>query len=196
MKKYKLIGLTGPTGAGKSTAATAFRERGYSVVDADILARKAMENPAALRCVSGFFGEDIIKNGTLDRRLLAQRAFADREKTALLNSITHPFITSLFVEELKRIVETGRDKIVFDAPQLFESNLNLLCDLVVCVTAPRDVRLERIVKRDSISPQLAKKRMDAQYCDKFFRDNSDYILDNSSTQEELRQKVFLLTESI
>ena len=98
MKNYKLIGLTGTTGAGKGQVCKIFADKGYAVIDADFLARKAVENPLVLKLLALHFGDDILLEGKLNRKLLGERAFAEKENTALLNSITHPFISAIFVE--------------------------------------------------------------------------------------------------
>lgn len=188
MRNYKLIGLTGTTGAGKSSVSKIFQQNGYSVIDADLLARKSVENPLVLSLLRHHFGDDIIENSTLNRRLLAERAFITKEKTALLNSITHPFISTLFINEVELQVKQGNTKILFDAPQLFESKLNFLCDKVVSVVADEKIRIQRITQRDNISEENAKKRMSVQYSADFFINNSDYIITNNSTLDSLHEQ--------
>lgn len=187
MKSYKLIGLTGTTGAGKGQVCKIFADNGYAVIDADFLARKAVESPLVLSLLSLNFGDDIVTNGKLNRSLLGQRAFATKEKTALLNSITHPFISALFVEEVERLSKLGADKIIFDAPQLFESKLNVLCDVLVAVTADENIRKERIISRDNITEELAEKRMAVQFSTDFFKENCDFVIENNNTIEKLIQ---------
>lgn len=189
MKSYKLIGLTGATGAGKSEVAALFEQSGFAVVSADLLAREIMKNPLVPELLARCFGADILKNGELDRSLLAQKAFSSRENTALLNSVTHPFITELFLRELRRLSDAGQRKILFDAPQLFESGLDVLCDLTVAVTAPRDERLRRIRERDGLSGQDALRRIGVQFTDGFFAEKCDFVIENSSTLTALAARV-------
>lgn len=188
MKSYKLIGLTGATGAGKGEVRAVFEERGYKVIDADLLAREIMKNPIVLESVKTFFGEDTVVKGKLDRGLLAKRAFSSKDNTALLNSVTHPHITPLFLKELKVLADGGADKIIFDAPQLFESGLDIICDAVISVTADERIRLERIKARDNLTDEEAKRRINAQFSDEYFRENSDYTIENNSTPDELRAR--------
>ena len=188
MKLYKLIGLTGTTGAGKSAVADIFSRRGCAVISADILARRIMSNPIALSCIAREFGDDVVAGGELNRKLLAQRAFASREKTERLNAVTHPFIHDLFLKELKRFVDEGHRLIVFDASQLFESGMDVLCDLTVAVTAPEELRLRRVTERDGISEQSARARMAVQYSDSFFETNCDFVIDNSRGESALREQ--------
>ena len=139
-----------------------------------------------LKTIASVFGEDIITdNGTPDRKLLAERAFSSKENTALLSSIVHPFVTSELFAEIKKSAESGATTIVYDAPQLFESNADVICDEIISVTAEKSVRLERICKRDNISKENALMRMNAQRDEGFFRENSDYIIENNSDLSSL-----------
>lgn len=196
MKSYRLIGLTGTTGAGKSEVAQIFKENGYDVIYADALAREIMNNPLVLQSLRDSFGDDIAPDNVLNRRLLAERAFKNEDTKSLLNSITHPFITTLFFDELKQMTDSGAKRILFDASQLFESGLNLICDFVVSVTAPKELRLSRIVERDGISEVQARQRMDAQYSESFFRENSDYIIENNSDYNSMKTAAKKLIEAL
>ena len=106
MKKYKIIGLTGQTGAGKSTVSAVLAKGGAAVIDADrLVAELYKPESVCLRVLSAEFGEDIIlPDKSLDRKKLAQRAFASKEKTALLGSLIHPFVLSLFLEKAESLV--------------------------------------------------------------------------------------------
>jgi dephospho-CoA kinase len=189
LRKYKLIGITGTTGAGKGQVVKILESNGYKIIDADLLARKIMENPVVLKNIACVFGEDVVKDNKLDRSLLAQRAFKSKETTNLLNSVTHPYITALFVEQIKSLVKTGETKIVFDAPQLFESNLDVLCDSVVAVVAQEETRIKRIMERDNITLEKAKERVKVQFTDEYFKENSDYVIENDGTLSDLKEQV-------
>lgn len=182
MKKCRIIGLTGQSGAGKSTVAGFLEQNGFKVINADLLVRKIYESGSpCLKTIAAVFGEDIITdNGTPDRKLLAKRAFSSKQNIALLSSIVHPFVTAELFAEIKKTAESGVTTIVYDAPQLFESNADVICDEIISVTAEKSVRLERICKRDNISKENALMRMNAQLDEEFFRENSDYIIENNS----------------
>lgn len=183
MKKTKLIGLTGQSGAGKSTASEYLRSIGLTVIDADKLVKEIYDNDSiCLKAVCAVFGNDIVKDNILDRRLLAQRAFSSKENTKLLSNIVHPFVTAKCLSILK---ETDEDIIIYDAPQLFESNFDAVCDCIISVVADENIRLERICKRDNISEELALMRMSVQLDEEFFIKNSNYVLKNNSTKENL-----------
>ena len=182
MKKCRIIGLTGQSGAGKSTVAKFLEQNGFYVINADLLVRKIYNSGSpCLKTIAAVFGEDIITdNGTPDRKLLAERAFSSKENTALLSSIVHPFVTAELFDEIKKAAEIGTTTVVYDAPQLFESNADVICDEIISVAAEKSVRLERIGKRDNISKENALMRMNAQLDEEFFRENSDYIIENNS----------------
>lgn len=186
MKNFKLIGLTGTTGAGKSEVALIFQDNGYEVIFADLLAREIMSNDLVLQLLKDNFGEDIAPDNALDRKLLAARAFENEDTKKLLDSITHPFISSLFFGELKKLTGAGSRRIIFDASQLFESGLDLICDYVISVTAPEELRLSRVVERDGLTEEEAKRRINVQFRELFFRENSDYIIENNSDFNSLR----------
>lgn len=183
MKKTKIIGLTGQSGAGKSTASEYLRNIGLTVIDADKLVKEIYDNDSiCLKAVCAVFGSDIVKDNILDRKLLAQRAFSSKENTKLLSDIVHPFVTAKCLSILKN---TDEDVVVYDAPQLFESNFDAVCDCIISVIADEKIRLERICIRDNISEELAKMRMNVQLNEEFFIKNSNYILKNNSTKENL-----------
>ncbi|MGN0551313.1 MAG: dephospho-CoA kinase [Acutalibacteraceae bacterium] len=191
MKSYKLIGLTGPTGAGKSTLCNILLENeAVRIIDADKLARQATEKEstctAALKAV---FGEDIEdENGSIIRSKLAQRAFASKENTQLLNSIVHPWVFLKAFELIKKYGKEGAKYIFFDAPVLFESNADSVCDAVVCVVASQSVRLKRIIKRDGITAEQARLRISAQHSEEFYEEKSDYIIRGDRDLNYLRQE--------
>lgn len=183
MKKTKIIGLTGQSGAGKSTASNYLKNMGIQVIDADKLVKEIYDNDSiCLKAVCAVFGNDLIKENSLDRKLLAQRAFLSKENTKLLSNIVHPFVTAKFLSLLKR---TDADVVVYDAPQLFESDFDAVCDYIISIIADKSIRLERICKRDNISEELALMRMNVQLDEKFFIENADYVIENNSTQEKL-----------
>ena len=197
MKKCRIIGLTGQSGAGKSTVAKFLEQNGFYVINADLLVRKIYNiGSPCLKTIEAVFGEDIITdNGTPDRKLLAERAFSSKENTALLSSIVHPFVTAELFDEIKKAAEIGTTTVVYDAPQLFESNADVICDEIISVAAEKSVRLERICKRDNISKENALMRMNSQLDEEFFRENSDYIIENNSDLSSLNvQLVGLLKQ--
>ena len=198
MKKCRILGLTGQRGAGKSTVAEFLEQNGFYVISADLLVKKIYNSGSpCLKTIAAVFGEDIISdNGTPDRKLLAKRAFSSKENTALLSSIVHPFVTAELFTQIKKAAESGATTVVYDAPQLFESNADVICDEIISVTAEKSVRLERICKRDNISKENALMRMNAQLDEEFFRENSDYIIENNSDLSSLNVQLEGLLKQI
>ncbi len=170
MSRLFVIGLTGPTGAGKSTVAQALRERGIPVLDCDIAAREVTEKGSpVLQELADAFGQDILlPDGTLDRRRLGSRAFADKDQTKLLNRITHPAILKVIKNRLAEFAQAGNTIAVLDAPTLFEAGADALCDFTVCVIAGEEIRLHRIMERDEISEEQVRLRMSAQKPEEYY----------------------------
>lgn len=169
MKKI-VIGLTGQTGAGKSTASNAMKKCGCGIIDADKIAREAVEpKTACLKMLTNAFGCDIInEDGSLNRKKLAEKAFSSKENTQLLNEITHPYIVELTKQRIAEYFASGCNIVVFDAPQLFESGSDKLCDIIVSVIASQECRLARIISRDGVSREQALSRMKVQLSEEYF----------------------------
>ena len=174
------IGLTGKTGAGKTTVASYLNEKGCYIIDGDIIARQITEKGSeVLPILQKAFGDDIIdENGELIRKLLAQRAFADKESTALLNRITHPVIKQRCEAEMQKAETLGYKTALIDAAALLDSDCKDLCDKIIVVTAPEEIRLERILQRDGITSQQAMTRIKAQKSDEYYFSHADIIIRN------------------
>ncbi|MBR5773733.1 MAG: dephospho-CoA kinase [Clostridia bacterium] len=196
MSKFLVIGMTGPTGSGKSTIGETLCARGFKIVDADKVARRVTEKGSpTLAQLCSAFGDDIMYPcGELDRAALAKKAFADEESLRMLNSITHPAIIELIKAEIEVLRASGETKIILDAPQLFEAGADKLCDYVISVLADRATRLERIMERDNITEEQALSRINAQKSDDFFVENSDFVIYNNSDIEALTPQIDLLIE--
>lgn len=193
-----LLGLTGPTGSGKSTAARAALKWGAQVIDADQVARMVVQpGTPCLQELAGEFGSDIVlADGTLNRPLLASRAFSSQERTERLNAITHPWITREVERQIRILAEAGTAVIVLDAPLLYESGEDALCDAVAVVTAPREIRMCRIMQRDGISRDQAERRISAQQEEQFYIKRADYLLDGSGSPEHLYQTTWELLDAL
>ncbi len=182
-----VVGLTGQTGSGKTTVCSVFSENGFSIINADMIARKVVEKEKpCLKDIEEFFGREVIAaDGTLDRKHLASVVFTDKSRLELLNSITYPYITSEILRTIKRLSAEGRKLILLDAPTLFESRADDFCELIISVISKESIRKLRIMKRDGITEEEALNRMSSQHEEEFFRDNSDFIIKNNSSEENL-----------
>lgn len=169
-----VIGLTGPTGAGKSSVTTVAEELGFKVVDCDKLARVAAEKGSAGHsALTITFGHEILNHdGTINRKKLAEIAFSTPENTELLNKTLLPHIMMLVRAEI-----TG-DRVLLDAPTLFESGADSLCDEVIAVISDEKTRLARIMARDGIDESAAALRIKAGKPDEFYIEKTDNIVYN------------------
>lgn len=176
----KIIGLTGLTGAGKSTVAQKLMAYGCYHIDADKVAREVINNNENVKNkLKERFGDDVINaDGTINRPLLASRAFANEKSTNALNEITHPAVTEEIQSIIKDMEEVGYRGVIIDAIALFESGEDALCDFTVAVVAPKEIRLERIMKRDNITEEKALERINAQKDESFFTKQADFVLWN------------------
>ena len=177
-----VVGLTGQTGSGKNNVCDVFSSNGFSVINADMIARKVVEKgKPCLEDIRDFFGSDVISiDGTLDRKKLASMVFTDKSQLEILNSITYPYITSEILRTIKRFSSEGRKLILLDAPTLFESRADDFCELIISVISRDDLRKARIMERDGITEEEAVNRMNSQLEEEFFRNNSDFIIKNNS----------------
>lgn len=180
-----VIGLTGQTGAGKTTVSEEFARAGFAVVNADEVAHSVMEiGSRCLKAVAQEFGLHILsEDSSLDRRALGDIVFSDRDKLKRLSDITNPYILETIG---KKIQQSGAPFLLLDAPTLFESGADRLCDRVLCLLADREVRRERIMRRDGLTPERADKRIDSQHDDEYYISRSNYVLYNNDTVENLR----------
>ncbi len=194
MKPY-IVGLTGQSGAGKTTVCDTFELLGFHIINADLISKEITEsNKTCIDELRSEFGEEFIEKGVLNRRKLGILVFDNREKLDKLMSITLPYILN---EINSRISKIDSDQIVLiDAPTLFESGLNKRCDKIVSVIADKNLRLDRIIKRDKISRNEAEKRFSSQLPENFFRENSDWIIENNGSVNELIKNAALTAKNI
>ena len=192
------IGLTGPTGAGKSTVAAALAAAGLPLIDADKEARAvtAVGSPV-LEDIAAVFGAHLLlPNGELDRKALAAAAFSSKENTEKLNAVTHPAIIARMRAAFDKAAADGAAVAVMDVPLLFESGLDRLCDHTVAVVAEEEIRLARICARDGLSVPAARQRMAAQPAVAFYTARAEYIIRNDTTREALDGQIAALLSEI
>lgn len=182
-----ILGITGPTGAGKTTALEELKKRGYRVVDCDRLYDGMLERDESLRsALKAAFGEQIfLPDGSLDRRALSATVFGDSRELKKLNDIVFPAVGA---EVEKIIAENPTRGVAIDAINLIESGLGEMCDMTVAITAPVQVRAQRIMARDGITQERAMARINAQKPDKFYRKHCTFLLENrAGSQAEFRR---------
>ncbi|MEL0237100.1 MAG: dephospho-CoA kinase [Aquiluna sp.] len=181
-----LVALTGGIGSGKSTVAARWVELGATEIDADILAREVVEpGSEGLAQVAAEFGTDLIRSeGTLDRQLLATRAFASPERRRKLEAILHPLIQ----ERAKALTSSIEGLIVYTIPLLVETQSPLQFDRVVTVSCPEAVRVDRLVTLRGLSPEEAMARIRSQATDPERERVSDTVIDSDCTLDELLAK--------
>lgn len=186
-----ILGITGGTGCGKTTLLQLIRQRGGLVLDCDEIYHQLLISDRALlealhqRFPLAFSG------GSFDRKKLGSIVFADVQALRDLNAITHSAVR----QEVERRLEDAPPLAAIDAIGLFESGLNQLCDLTVAVTAPEEARVQRLMQRDSISPEYARSRIAAQPSARWFAERCDAVLENNGTAEEFRKKSIAFLDS-
>lgn len=178
LKKPFTIGLTGGSGSGKGYIGMIFESLGFKIIDADFYARQVFdEDKTILPQLTAQFGDDIVKDGVLNRQLLADRAFSSKENTQKLNAIMHPAIIDLCKKQAQGLC-------VLDAPQLFESGADNYCYKTIAVIAQEDTRINRIVMRDGITPNQAKARLDAQMTNDEYAQKCDFVINNNTDNSD------------
>lgn len=182
-----IVGLTGMSGSGKSTIAKIFAECGYYVIDADKVSRTVASMPAFLDEMSQAFPECVV-NGVLDRKVTASIVFSDLKKLNSYTSIIYPYIAQLIFDAIAQAKSEGHKYILLDAPTLFESELDYICNTSVIVIADYDLLLERIIARDGITREMARLRLRAKIDEESETNRADYLIQNYGTFDELREE--------
>lgn len=184
----KVLGITGPSGAGKGEiSARLTRHYGIPVLDADAIYHALLIPPSpCLDALVAAFGDAILApDGTLCRKTLSAIVFSDTEKRRLLNSIAHRHVMEEIRRRLRALAEEGCPVAAIDAPQLFEAGADADCDYVLAVLASPAVRRARIQSRDGITEAQANARFAAQHGDDFFRTHADAVIENDGTTDAL-----------
>lgn len=185
-----LVGLTGNIASGKSTVAQLFGQWGATLIDADVLARQAVDvGTPAYHAIIERWGEGVTApDGPIDRRELRQRVFSDSEQLEALNAIVHPEVQRLRDELVDDARRRGDRIVVCDIPLLFERRLADQFDRIVLVDAPRPVRMDRLVRDRGLETAEAMKMIASQMPAELKRARADYLIDNTGTPQELEAR--------
>lgn len=194
----KWIGLTGGMGSGKSTVAQLLRERGCAVVDADVLARKALEKDSpGLKLVVKEFGPKIqTKGGELDRKVMADLVFGSRENLLKLEKIVHPIVRDLANQERKKLEEKSENWAFYDVPLLFEKKMEDMFDFVVVVSSNSENQMQRLKKRNSWSETEISQRLAQQIPLAEKIKNADFLIHNDGSVADLKPQIDELLKSL
>ncbi len=186
----KIIGITGPTGAGKSLLCEYLAEKKIPVIDADQVYHNLLIPPSpCLDALRRTFGACIfLPDGTVNRRALSEVVFHDEEKLVLLNETVLGFVLDKIRRQIRRLDRAGATVVAVDAPTLIESGFDRECTKVIAVLSPSELRAERIMLRDSLSAERAMARVQAQRKDYFYRENADCVLTNGGNPKEFLRK--------
>jgi len=186
----KIIGLTGGIGSGKTTIANYFNEMGVPVYIADDAGKKVMQFESVKHQIKETFGAELFQNDILNRSKLAEIVFNNAQKLAQLNNIVHPAVKNDFKEWLQENKHYAY--IVYEAAILFESGRYKDCDVIVTVTAPEEIRIERVLKRDNTTREQVLSRMKMQWNDEKRISLSNFVINNSNLKIAKEEVVKIL----
>ena len=187
-----IIGITGGTGCGKTTLLNLIRQQGGTVMDCDAIYHELLQTDTDMLSAIDARFPGTVENGALNRKKLGAIVFSDEQALLDLNRITH----SAVKKEVLRRLEGKPALAAIDAIGLFEGGLAQLCQVTVAVTAPVELRVKRLMARDGISEEYARKRIAAQHSEEWFREQCDHILENDSTFDAFRAKCVAFLESL
>jgi len=182
----KIIGICGQSGSGKSTFAACFQKRNIPVLDCDKIYHSLIEAPSpCLFAIATRFGNDVVVDGALDRKALGTIVFRDPDLLKELNSITHRFVLDELHKYIEKFNAEKRTVCVIDAPMLFEAGLETWCDLTCCITASKELQMDRICKRDHITETEAGLRIRQQMSADDLARKCDMVVYNNGDPSEL-----------
>ncbi|KAF0819466.1 MULTISPECIES: dephospho-CoA kinase [unclassified Cytobacillus] len=186
------VGLSGGIASGKSTVSSLLIGKGYSVIDADIEARLAVEKgEEAYQEIVRHFGDRVLlKDGSIDRAELGSIIFHDEKERQVLNSIVHPAVRKRMTAKKEQATSRNEQLIILDIPLLFESKLQYMCDKTLLVYADEDVQLKRLMQRNQLSENEAMARIQSQMPLSEKKALADAVIDNNGTIEETEKQLW------
>ena len=187
-----ILGITGGTGSGKTTLLKLIEENGGVILDCDAIYHQLLQDDSDLLQAIGNRFPGTVTGGQLDRKKLGAVVFGDENALQELNTITH----SAVKREILRILDKNPKLAAIDAIALFESGLNSLCDITVAVTAPEEQRIQRLISREGISREYAKKRISAQHADAWYQEKCSFALENDGTLADFQAKCIAFLQQL
>ena len=184
LEGMKIVGITGGSGCGKTTALNTLAAQGALIIDCDALYHSMLREDMTLKAELFKAFPECDNQGRVDRKALGQTVFNNAEALELLNRITHRHIDRAVRELLREHAMNGGELAAIDAVELISSGISRICDIVVAVRADRAVRLKRIMARDGISEESAAMRIDAQRSDAYYEENCRFVLTNNGDIQE------------
>ena len=187
----KIVGLTGGISSGKSTVSSYFKQLEIPVIDADEVARKVVEpNSQGAIEIRKAFGSDVFEeDGSLNRQKLGALIFSNAENRQKLDDLLQPLIKITILNEIEEYRQKGENMIVLDLPLLFEKQYEELCEEIIVVYIPKELQLERLMRRNQYTKQEALSRIDSQLSIEEKRKRATVLLDNQGTIQQLYQQV-------
>lgn len=190
----KVIGITGGIGSGKSTIASMLREAGYPVFDCDFHAKSIYNSDIdVISDMKKLFGDNIYKDGLLDRKALSELVFKDKSSLEKLNSIIHPKVRESMSFQIK---ESKSDLFFVESAILIESGLSKYVDKILTITAPVEIRIQRAMNRDNTTREQVEARMKFQISEDRRLFKSDYIINTEQDLTKVKSFLFKIVNSI
>ena len=196
----KVIGITGPSGAGKTTLTSILKENynTYSI-DADEVARKLSSDNKTeyFKEMVKLFGKEVVNTDkSLDRKKIASIIYNNQEKRRKLNKLTFYYVVNNINEQIEKETTNDYQFIAIDVPLLYEAKMEKICDIVIAVVAEDEEKILRICKRDNISKEIAKKRLEIQNNNEFFVKKADFVIHNDGSIENLEKSLKEIIEKL
>lgn len=193
-----IVGITGRSGSGKSTVSARYAQKGYSVQDGDELSRKVTaKGSECLQELTAAFGEGILhEDGTLNRKALAAKAFANSEGTKMLTDITHPHILKAFLQAADKCRKNGEKLFFLDGAVIVGSIFEKHCDKIIVLTSKNKLAISRIILRDNISKTAAHMRLNAQQDEGVLLKAADYVIENNGGEDALIAKADIVLDKL
>jgi dephospho-CoA kinase len=194
----KLIGLTGGIATGKSTVSKMIHDLGHKVIDADVLAREVVQSGSfGLEALVHVFGTDILtKNHELNREVLREKLFSDKDCRRVVENITHPLIQWRAKQEFANLESKGETLVFYDAALIFEKNLMNNFDYILVAHTPSDIQIKRLMSRDKVDEKTAVQRISSQWPLDKKKEGAHYLIDNGTTLAETEKQTRDLIEKL